>query len=268
MSKGAALSVCIAAIFCAAVAPANDPVHMGNSVTNVQVADEPCKGRDFEDFDLIVPLESGSGQGSVVCVTNASGGPRNGKGIKVTFDAELLDEDLESILPLPRRTGKINKGGYANIDFDLPTVAGAAYVRVEGNPTTGKKATGLKTTCWPGPAKNCVPNATTLCLDDDRFRVEVDWRSGARSGAGQVITSTNRTGFFNFEGPLSDDVFVEILNNCRNNGHFWVFAAATTAIEFDLTVTDTFTGETRVYDNPLGQAAQPILDTSAFATCP
>ena len=35
-----------------------------------------------------------------------------------------------------------------------------------------------------------------------------------------------------------------------------------------LTVTDTETGQTRSYDNPLGNCAPAVTDTSAFATCP
>ena len=50
--------------------------------------------------------------------------------------------------------------------------------------------------------------------------------------------------------------------------NFWVFFAATTNVEYTLTVTDTATGVSRVYENELGQAAQAITDTSAFATCP
>ena len=50
---------------------------------------------------------------------------------------------------------------------------------------------------------------------------------------------------------------------------FWVFAcAATTNVEYTLTVTDTVTGSVRTYENDLGQAAQAVTDTDAFATCP
>jgi hypothetical protein len=47
-----------------------------------------------------------------------------------------------------------------------------------------------------------------------------------------------------------------------------VFFAATTNVELHLTVTDTQTGKIKTYFNPLGTAAPPIQDTSAFATCP
>ncbi len=52
---------------------------------------------------------------------------------------------------------------------------------------------------------------------------------------------------------------------------FWVFCAATTNVEFTIVVTDTATnssGQLVEYFNPLGQAAQAITDTEAFATCP
>ena len=52
------------------------------------------------------------------------------------------------------------------------------------------------------------------------------------------------------------------------NGHFWVFAAATTNVEYTLRVTDTRTGAERRYPNPLGRAAPALTDTSALATCP
>lgn len=48
----------------------------------------------------------------------------------------------------------------------------------------------------------------------------------------------------------------------------WVLAAATTNVEYTLTVTDTQTDEERVYGNPLGVQSPAITDTSAFATCP
>ena len=51
-------------------------------------------------------------------------------------------------------------------------------------------------------------------------------------------------------------------------GNFWVFAAATTNVEYTLRVTDTVTGETKSYENPLGTPAPAVVDTQAFATCP
>lgn len=47
-----------------------------------------------------------------------------------------------------------------------------------------------------------------------------------------------------------------------------VFYAATTSVEFTLTITDTQNGMQKTYSNTLGNSAAPILDIQAFATCP
>lgn len=45
----------------------------------------------------------------------------------------------------------------------------------------------------------------------------------------------------------------------------WVYAAATTNVEYTLQVTDVFTGETATYFNPLGEAAPAVTDTKALS---
>ena len=76
------------------------------------------------------------------------------------------------------------------------------------------------------------------------------------------------SGVFSFCDPNVENLTVELIDACSNNDHFWVFYAATTDSEYTLTVTDTLTGQTKSYFNPLGQGATTITDTSAFATCP
>jgi hypothetical protein len=49
---------------------------------------------------------------------------------------------------------------------------------------------------------------------------------------------------------------------------YWVFVAATTNVEYTLTVIDTQADLIRVYTNDQGQAAIPVQDTAAFETCP
>ena len=51
------------------------------------------------------------------------------------------------------------------------------------------------------------------------------------------------------------------------NDRVWVFAAATTNVEYTLRVTDTDSGEVREYTNPLGVASPAVTDTDAFASC-
>jgi hypothetical protein len=118
----------------------------------------------------------------------------------------------------------------------------------------------------PGP---CLPDATTLCLLDDRFRLTVNWRrASGQTGQGQAVPITDRAGLFYFFNPENLEMLIKMLDACGLNDRFWLFYAATTDVEFTVTVTDTATGQTKTYFNPLGMAAPPIQDTGAFATCP
>lgn len=121
----------------------------------------------------------------------------------------------------------------------------------------------------PPPPGNCISSSTTLCLNEGRFEVRVDWRGFSGSGMGEVVqTSSDKSGFFFFFHRDNWEMLVKVLNGCPINDHFWVFAAATTNVEYTLRVTDTETGAVRQYFNPLGVSSPAITDTNAFATCP
>ncbi|MDP6377873.1 MAG: hypothetical protein QF921_13020 [Pseudomonadales bacterium] len=49
---------------------------------------------------------------------------------------------------------------------------------------------------------------------------------------------------------------------------FWVFYAATTNVEYELTVTDTGSDRSRSYINPFGTPFESVTDTQVFATSP
>jgi len=118
----------------------------------------------------------------------------------------------------------------------------------------------------PGP---CVEGPNTLCLVDDRFRVEVDWRTPQGDvGVGHAKELTPDTGYFWFFNEENVEMVIKVLDACSFADHFWVFAGGLTNVEVHIEVTDTLRGGTVPYDNPLGSAFQPIQDTTAFATCP
>ncbi len=122
-----------------------------------------------------------------------------------------------------------------------------------------------------GDLEPCVPGPHTLCLNGDRFRVEVDWRdfTGA-TGLAHVVPGTPSadSGLFWFFSPDNWEMLVKVLDGCEITDHFWVFAGATTDIAYTLRVTDTLTGVAKSYTNPLGNAAAAITDTRALAACP
>ena len=122
-----------------------------------------------------------------------------------------------------------------------------------------------------GVVGTCAPGPTTLCLNGGRFRVEADWRiPDGSTGAGQAvpIASAPDSGLFYFFSASNLEMLIKVLNACGLNDRYWVFFAATTNVELAVVVTDTGTGATRGYLNPLNRPAPPEQDTNAFATCP
>ncbi|MCP3995461.1 MAG: hypothetical protein GY722_10405 [bacterium] len=126
------------------------------------------------------------------------------------------------------------------------------------------------------PAGACSPSATDLCLPpDNRFELSVYYQTaqgGGREGDARAIPlrplGLVQGGIFAFQDPANPEMLVKVLNGCTINNHYWVFYAATTNVGFELTVTDTQAGESKVYTNPDVQPADAVTDTQAFATCP
>ena len=59
-----------------------------------------------------------------------------------------------------------------------------------------------------------------------------------------------------------------MLDGCADNGRHWIFTGPATNVQYLLTVTDTRTGQVRVYFNPQGVTPRAVTDTLAFAGCP
>lgn len=105
---------------------------------------------------------------------------------------------------------------------------------------------------------------TDILLNHDRFRVSLSWRdSDGRTGVGLPQRLSDDSADFWFFSPANIEVTVKVLDGRGINGAFWVFYGSLSNVEFSLTVTDTLTDRTRVYDNPLGNLAS-VADTSAF----
>ncbi|MCP4526868.1 MAG: hypothetical protein GY833_13310, partial [Aestuariibacter sp.] len=122
----------------------------------------------------------------------------------------------------------------------------------------------------PEPETGTPGGATHLCLSDDRFKGTVSWRDFAGNvGLGRVVpVGSNDSGLFWFFASENWEMLVKVLDGCGVNDHYWVFAAATTNVEYALTVTDTESGAWWSHTNPLGTSSPAITDTGAFAACP
>ena len=114
----------------------------------------------------------------------------------------------------------------------------------------------------------CEPGDTVLCLNQGRFRVEAAWETAEGSDAAHAVALTSDTGYFWFFNAANVEVIVKVLDACDPFERYWVFASGLTNVGVVITVTDTQTGAQRTYENPLSRPFLPILDASAFATCP
>ena len=117
------------------------------------------------------------------------------------------------------------------------------------------------------PAGTCEPDAHTLCLQDSRYAVAVDWwqTEGERQRADVVHEGSNDSGLFRFFGEENWEVLVKILDGCSINEHVWVYAASSTNLGFSIQVEDTVTSETREYRNETGVPAAAVADAEAFS---
>jgi hypothetical protein len=128
--------------------------------------------------------------------------------------------------------------------------------------TAGMAAAPARTFAAAAP---CVADATSLCLNGGRFRVQVNWFAVnvPSSGAGQTVPLTSDSGSFWFFSPGNLELIVKVVDGRAVTGHFWVFYGALSDVEYTITVTDTETGTSRTYSNPQGRLAS-VADTSAF----
>ena len=119
------------------------------------------------------------------------------------------------------------------------------------------------------PAGSCVPGPETACLQDSRFEIEVEWQGadGASNAARVVHAGTNDSGLFSFFDRDNWEMLVKVLDGCSINGHHWVYAASATTQPFEISITDTETGEVYRYVKGADELAA-LADPAAFtASC-
>jgi subtilisin family serine protease len=113
--------------------------------------------------------------------------------------------------------------------------------------------------------EGCVATPGNLCLLQNRFGVEVSWTNyQGISGAGIARPLTTDSGLFWFFAPANLELLVKMVDGCAFNGHYWVYAAATTDVEYHLRVTESATGAYRTFDNTLGTASPAFTSIDAF----
>ena len=112
-------------------------------------------------------------------------------------------------------------------------------------------------------AASCSPSGHSLCLDGNRFRLDLQFADPLTGGpgTGNPVPLADDSGALWFFDPSTPELVAKVIDGSAVNGHFWLFFASLTDVEFDLTVTDTQTGAQRTYHNPAGTLASQA-DTS------
>jgi hypothetical protein len=116
----------------------------------------------------------------------------------------------------------------------------------------------------------CSATETSLCLGDGRFEVTGNWRDFAGNQGVAKAVPDDFKGLGNF-GVLwffsqdNPEMVVKVLDGCSYNGYYWVFLSPASTVEYQITVRDVRTGQTKIYGNPLGNVPSLTADTRAFA---
>ncbi len=189
-------------------------------------------------------------------VVNWGDGDSSSKNVTVMILEDTLDEANETVaLSLSNPTGGASLGNPANATLTI---------------IDNDDATPPPPPPPPPPVEPCVEDAETLCLLDDRFEVTALFETNqGQTGVAQAIELTPDTGYFWFFTEENVELVVKVRNACVNPfNRFWFFAGGLTNVQVDIMVTDTETGATKSYSNPLNTPFLPITDTDAFNTCP
>jgi Fibronectin type III domain len=184
------------------------------------------------------------------------------EGTEVRVELRTLDGSFEDV-------GAVPGGSRAALVQGLqPATAYVFRVRAARSDAFSaySNEAGVTTSAVPGP---CVADAQTLCVGG-RFRARAEWKApDGRAGVASVQpVPSGSSGLLWFVSPDSLELLVKVLDGCAGNGRYWVFVGPATNLQYLLTVTDTRTGQVRVYFNPQGVSPQAVTDTYAFEGCP
>ncbi|HVR30791.1 MAG TPA: Calx-beta domain-containing protein [Thermoanaerobaculia bacterium] len=180
---------------------------------------------DYGARDLVVTWAAGDDAPKIVTITIVDDFTEE--------DTELIELLLETVAP---------PGG-------IGVPLGSAVVAIADN---------------DGPP-GCVPSERRLCLLDNRFKVEVEWRNqrnGAR-GPGRALPGSDVSGYFWFFQQENIELIVKMLDGRPLTGAHWLFYGALSDVEYWVTVTDTATGARKLYRNAPGNICG-VGDTGAF----
>ncbi|MYG32212.1 MAG: hypothetical protein F4060_09560 [Holophagales bacterium] len=173
----------------------------------------------------------------------------------------MVDSEFMRIATLPPNTTSL-------VVENIPPATFRAYQVVATNNRGSSSPTAEVGATTLAEVAECEPDGDTICLNQGRFRVELQWESAQDDGAGAVEPLTNDTGYSWFFNADNIEVVVKVLDGCSFNQRYWVFAGGLTDVKVIMKVIDSETGVAATYYNPPGTAFQQVQDQETFAVCP
>ena len=192
-----------------------------------------------------------------------------GQPVEITLSSASFDSYMYLFDPSGNEIDENNDypGGGTNSRISFtPTESGQYTIWTNTNTfdaVTGNYSLSLVCAQPPGP---CVSNATTLCLNNGRFKVQAIFSApslGITNAPAQAVPLTSDTGYFWFFSASNVELVLKAVDGRAFNGFFWVFYGALSDVEYHITVTDTTTGAVKPYSNTAGHLAS-VADTAAF----
>lgn len=157
------------------------------------------------------------------------------------------------------RTGTVKT--YQNTPGDCGGIDNQGFPRALTAPLTDASS-GLSAAPSAATRAACRGDRDTLCLQNGRFAVEVDWRNqhNGQAGRGQAGTLSQLTGVFSFTDPSNVELMTKLVNLGDRIAFFY---GSLSDLEYTIRVTDTSSGVVKTYVNPAGRVCGG-LDNNAF----
>ncbi len=249
------------------------PVHVGLELACPESVPAKRFLSEFEVADGLL-LAGGSNVTATMarCSCQAVNQGKARRGVVVNLEGTAVDA-FGTEMPLGSARGRTRGNGYFAAEFDLSAVLGTQSLFFgEVDLLNRKRISSLDCHCTIGtPPPPCQASDTTACLRGGRFQVDAEFKDPFDGTVRPLFVDSSGRDSATFQFfPLTTELLVKVLDHCGDPAfsNFWVFAAATTNVEFEVTILDTLTGDARTYDNPGNHQFEPITDTGAFWTCP
>ncbi|MXV99882.1 MAG: hypothetical protein F4X59_16610 [Holophagales bacterium] len=186
---------------------------------------------------------------------------RSGDETGFEIHERMVDSEFMRIATLPPNTTSL-------VVENIPPATFRAYQVVATNNRGSSRPTLEVGATTLAEVAECEPDGDTICLNQGRFRVELQWESATDAGVGAAERLTNDTGYSWFFNADNVEVVVKVLDGCSFNQRYWVFAGGLTDVKVIMKVIDSETGVAATYYNPPGAAFQQVQDQDTFAVCP